>query len=155
VLRVASPLGTIEIAWLDGAITWLGIGAPGGPVPGDDPLEVGPALAAYFAGDLHALDHLPAQAEGTDFQKKVWAALRGIPPGETRTYAELSRQLGRGSRGARAVGAACAKNPIGLIVPCHRVLGRDGALTGYAWGQARKRWLLIHEDALRQQSLGL
>jgi O-6-methylguanine DNA methyltransferase len=81
---------------------------------------------------------------GTPFQRAVWDALVAIPAGETRTYGALAAALGRPAA-ARAVGAACGRNPIGLLVPCHRAVGADGSLTGYAWGLARKRWLLERE----------
>jgi len=105
--------------------------------------RVGAALDAYFADGAIAFD-LPLDLHGSDFQGAVWAALRTIPPGETVTYAELARRVGR--RGAaRAVGSAVARNPVSIIVPCHRVVGSDGSLTGYAGGIDRKRWLLAHE----------
>lgn len=154
-LRLPSPLGTIEVAWRETGLTWLALGAPDPLHGGPDPFGVEAALLRYFSGELHALDHLPVAPEGTELQLAVWAALREIPPGETRTYADLARMVGRNARSARAVGTACGHNPVALVVPCHRVIGNDGDLTGFAWGKARKRWLLIHEKALRQQSLGL
>lgn len=100
-------------------------------------------LAEYFAGTRRAFD-LPLGPRGTDFQRRVWQALATIPYGETRNYGEIAEQLGqRGSQ--RAVGAANGKNPIAIVVPCHRVIGRDGRLTGYADGLGRKQWLLAHE----------
>lgn len=100
-------------------------------------------LEEYFAGRRHDFD-LPLAPTGTDFQKRVWQALAGIPFGETRSYGELAEQLG--SRGGqRAVGAANGRNPISIIVPCHRVIGSDGTLTGYAGGIGRKQWLLAFE----------
>ncbi|HEX7088468.1 MAG TPA: methylated-DNA--[protein]-cysteine S-methyltransferase [Vicinamibacterales bacterium] len=107
------------------------------------------ALAAYFDGDLHVLDALPVETGGTAFQRLVWSALRAIPPGSTIAYSELAQRIGRPAA-VRAVGLANGANPIGLIVPCHRVVGRDGALTGYAGGMARKAWLLDHERAMRR-----
>lgn len=102
-------------------------------------------LAAYFAGrSLHftvALD-----ATGTDFQHQVWQALLGIAPGQLSTYGEIAQRLGRPGA-ARAVGAAVGRNPVAIIVPCHRVVGSDGSLTGYAAGLPRKRALLAHEAA--------
>lgn len=100
-------------------------------------------LAAYFAGDLHQFD-LPIEFQGTDFQRRVWEALRAIPFGETITYAELAVRVGSAGS-ARAVGAAVGRNPMSIIVPCHRVVGSSGSLTGYAGGLDRKRWLLQHE----------
>jgi methylated-DNA-[protein]-cysteine S-methyltransferase len=103
-------------------------------------------LSRYFAGDLTALDALPVATSGTAFQRDVWAALRKIPPGTTLSYGGLAEALGR-PRSVRAVGLANGANPIGIIVPCHRVIGADGSLTGYGGGIERKRWLLTHERA--------
>jgi methylated-DNA-[protein]-cysteine S-methyltransferase len=104
------------------------------------------ALRRYFDGDLRALDALPVRTAGTSLQRSVWQALRTIPVGATTSYGALAQQLGR-PRASRAVGMANARNPVALIVPCHRVIGSDGALTGYAGGLERKRWLLAHERA--------
>lgn len=106
-------------------------------------------LSAYFAGDLSVLDAIPVESPGTPFQREVWRALREIPAGETWSYARLAAHVGR-PRAARAVGAANGVNPIGVVVPCHRVIGADGSLTGYGGGLDRKQWLLRHESALRQ-----
>jgi methylated-DNA-[protein]-cysteine S-methyltransferase len=103
-------------------------------------------LAAYFAGELTEFD-LPLAARGTDFQSRVWAALRTIPYGRTTSYGELAAQLGNPGA-SRAVGLANGRNPIAIIVPCHRVIGADGRLTGYGGGLDRKRWLLDHELAV-------
>jgi methylated-DNA-[protein]-cysteine S-methyltransferase len=97
----------------------------------------------YFAGSRHVFD-LPLALRGTEFQQRVWAALRTIPFGETRTYGELAAALGNAGA-SRAVGGANGANPICLIVPCHRVIGRDGSLTGFAFGEDLKRRLLAHE----------
>lgn len=105
-------------------------------------------LRAYLRGDLAALDRLQIDPGGTPFQQRVWKALRGIPPGSTITYGALADRLGVPG-GARAVGSANASNPIAVVVPCHRVIGADGSLTGYAGGVERKRWLLDHESRLR------
>lgn len=102
------------------------------------------AVEAYFGGDVRALDALPVQTGGTDFQKAVWAALRAIPAGETRSYGQLAAAIGS-PRAVRAAGLANGQNPIAVIVPCHRVIGANGTLTGYAGGLERKRWLLAHE----------
>ena len=102
------------------------------------------ALAAYFAGDVAALDRIETATGGTAFQREVWAALRRIAPGETATYGALARTLGRPAA-VRAVGAANGANPVALVAPCHRVVGHDGRLTGYAGGLDRKAWLLEHE----------
>ncbi|MCW2271220.1 Methylated-DNA--protein-cysteine methyltransferase [compost metagenome] len=98
----------------------------------------------YFAGDLHALDALAVAAGGTAFQQRVWTALRQIPTGTTRTYGQIAVAIGSPSA-ARAVGLANALNPISLAIPCHRVIGSAGSLTGYGGGIERKRWLLEHE----------
>ena len=100
-------------------------------------------LAEYFDGTRQAFD-LPLAPQGTDFQRRVWQALGTIPFGETRCYAEIAEQL-RCKGGQRAVGAANGKNPLAIVVPCHRVIGSDGRLTGYAGGIGRKQWLLAHE----------
>ena len=101
-------------------------------------------LAAYFAGELTAFD-LELELAGTGFQRRVWAALQTIPYGETRTYGQLAEQLGNPSA-SRAVGRANATNPIAVIVPCHRVIGKSGDLTGYHWGVTRKRAMLGWES---------
>ena len=111
---------------------------------GRAPRAVVDALAAYFAGRLDAVDGLPVDTGGTDFQRCVWAALRNIPAGATTSYGRLAGALGRPTA-ARAVGLANGANPVGIIVPCHRVIGANGALTGYGGGIDRKRWLLAHE----------
>jgi methylated-DNA-[protein]-cysteine S-methyltransferase len=100
-------------------------------------------LAEYFAGERLAFA-LPLALEGTPFQRAVREALLRIPPGETRSYGALAAAAGAPGA-ARAVGAACARNPVSIVVPCHRAVGADGRLTGYAGGEAAKRWLLDHE----------
>lgn len=102
------------------------------------------ALERYFDGELTALDSIAIATGGTPFQRTVWEALRAIPPRATLSYGALAARLGRPSA-ARAVGLANGKNPIAIVVPCHRVIGGDGSLTGYAGGVERKRWLLAHE----------
>lgn len=114
---------------------------------GDPPPPLVAALDAYFAGDLAALDRVPVATAGTEFQRAVWAALRAIPPGCTTSYGALAASLGKPGA-SRAVGLANGLNPIGIVVPCHRVIGASGTLTGYAGGLPRKRWLLAHEGAL-------
>jgi len=163
-----SPIGTIVLAVRDVRLTAL-VFAEGWPDRrarlvkrfGDvdlrgaaDPAGVSGRLAAYFAGDLGALDAIPVDPGGTPFQRRVWAALRTIPAGETVSYQTLARRIGAPTA-VRAVGAANRTNPIGIVVPCHRVIGADGSLTGYAGGIERKRWLLTHERAgtLEQRSL--
>jgi methylated-DNA-[protein]-cysteine S-methyltransferase len=111
---------------------------------GADPAGVAGPLAAYLAGAPDALDALQVDPGGTPFQRAVWAALRRIPAGEVRSYAAVAREIGAPAA-TRAVGAACGRNPIALVVPCHRAIGSDGGLRGYAFGLERKRWLLAHE----------
>ena len=106
-------------------------------------------LAEYFQGERCHFQ-LPLQAEGTSFQQKVWSLLRNIPFGETRSYLDLAKELGS-PKSVRAVGAANGKNPLSIIVPCHRVVGSNGKLTGYAGGLAVKEWLLEHEGALEEK----
>lgn len=104
-------------------------------------------LDAYFAGRLEALDTIPVAPDGTEFQRRVWGALREVRAGRTVSYGELARRLGDAG-GVRAVGAANGANPIAVVIPCHRVIGADGSLVGYGGGLERKRWLLAHEGAL-------
>lgn len=103
-------------------------------------------IAAYFDGRLDAIDGIAVRTGGTAFQQTVWRALRGIGAGRTETYGALAARIGAASA-VRAVGAANGANPVGVIVPCHRVIGADGSLTGYGGGIERKRWLLRHEGA--------
>ena len=102
---------------------------------------------AYFEKDFSAFEQLELSTGGTPFQKKVWKQLSKIPAGHTKTYGEISQKLGK-KNGARAVGQAANRNPIGIVIPCHRCVGQNGLLTGYAAGVERKRWLLEHEGAL-------
>jgi len=103
-------------------------------------------VEAYFEGDLTSVDSIPVSTEGTAFQKQVWAELRKIPAGTTLSYGDLAKRIGKPGA-SRAVGLANSSNPIGIVVPCHRVIGSTGALTGYGGGIERKRWLLKHEGA--------
>ena len=117
------------------------------------PAEIADAVARYFEGELQALDTLPTVTVGSELQRRVWAALRRIPAGATTTYGKLARQLGFDDpRAAIDVGAAIGANPIALVVPCHRVIGANGDLKGYAWGLHRKRWLLEHEKAMTPET---
>jgi methylated-DNA-[protein]-cysteine S-methyltransferase len=113
--------------------------------PAPNPAGLSAAMRAYFAGNLTAIDDLPVATGGTDFQRQVWRALRQIPCGETISYGELARRIDRPAA-VRAVGLANGSNPISVVVPCHRVIGSDGSLTGYGGGIERKRWLLTHEQ---------
>lgn len=110
-----------------------------------DPAGAVTRLGRYFEGDLAALDGLEVQSFGTAFQQRVWQELRRIPAGTTRSYGEIAQAIGSPTA-VRAVGAANGANPVGIVVPCHRVIGRDGSLTGFAGGLAAKRWLLAHES---------
>jgi methylated-DNA-[protein]-cysteine S-methyltransferase len=115
--------------------------------PGRNPSGLTEAIGRYFAADLAAIDTLPVQTAGTPFQREVWRALREIPCGTTISYAALAGRIRR-PNAVRAVGLANGSNPVGIVVPCHRVIGSDGSLTGYGGGIERKRWLLRHERAL-------
>lgn len=112
--------------------------------PARNPGGLSDSIRSYFAGDLTAIDRLPVQTGGTPFQREVWLALRKIACGATVSYAKLAEQIGR-PNAVRAVGLANGSNPIGIVVPCHRVIGANGSLTGYGGGMERKRWLLEHE----------
>ena len=112
-----------------------------------NPCGLSDKLTAWFDGELSIIDDLPTATAGTPFQREVWQALRAIPCGQVMHYGELAQQLGRAGA-ARAVGAANGSNPVSIVVPCHRVIGRNGTLTGYAGGVQRKEWLLRHEGYL-------
>jgi len=123
--------------------------------PARNPNGLTHAISSYFAGELAAIDALPVKTAGTPFQREVWSALRTIPCGTTLSYAKLAERIGRPAA-VRAVGLANGSNPVGVIVPCHRVIGSNGSLTGYGGGMERKAWLLGHEKVLvdtQQQSL--
>ena len=107
-------------------------------------------LSRYFAGDYTSIDTVAVELNGTPFQTRVWQALRRIPAGSTISYGELARRIGEPSA-VRAVGAANGANPVALVVPCHRVIGSNGTLTGYGAGLERKRWLLTHEHVVAPQ----
>ena len=113
---------------------------------GAAPTEVRRSIDAYFGGDIHALTAIRWRTGGTDFQRSVWTALTDIPVGRTMSYGELAVKLGN-PKAMRAVGLANGANPVGVVVPCHRVIGANGSLTGYGGGIERKRWLLAHEGA--------
>jgi methylated-DNA-[protein]-cysteine S-methyltransferase len=134
-------------ARLDASLRRYGLAAD--PVPVATPAPLAEAFARYFAGELHALEALPTGTVGSPFERAVWAELRRIPPGETRSYGGIARALGGAASGsgpnARAVGTANGRNPLAIVVPCHRVIGADGSLTGYAGGLETKAWLLTHE----------
>ena len=157
-VTIGSPVGPLTLVAAGGALAGLYLESqrhrPGpaafGP-PGDaarPPFAVAARqLAAYFAGELTRFD-LPLQPEGTPFQRKVWQALGDIPYGQTVTYGQLAAAIGAPGS-SRAVGLANGKNPISIVVPCHRVIGSDGGLTGYGGGLPRKRFLLDLEQGER------
>ena len=146
-MTMRSPLGELRLHARGDALA--GVYLPDQPAPPaehaatDVLAHAATQLAAYFAGERHAFD-LPLDPDGTPFQQRVWRALLAIPYGETRTYGELARALGRPAA-SRAVGAANGRNPLSIVVPCHRVIAASGALTGYAGGLPAKRWRLDHE----------
>ena len=158
--RVDSPVGTLTLAAGPRGLCALAFGdrLPKLAAPtreGKPPREISAALEAYFAGDLRAIDALEVDPQGTGFQQRVWAALRTIPAGTTWSYAGLARFVGHATA-TRAVGAANGRNPIALVVPCHRVIASDGTLGGYGGGLEAKRWLLQHERSWpAQRSLAL
>lgn len=116
--------------------------------PGDNPGGTVSVLARYFDGDLTALDDVEVELHGTPFQQRVWLALRTVAAGTTTSYAQLASLVGAPSA-VRAVGAANGANPVAVVLPCHRVIGSNGSLTGYGGGLDRKRWLLDHEGVDR------
>ena len=122
--------------------------------PAPLPAHLATPLQAYFAGDATALAEVAVETSGTPFQRRVWAALRAIPAGTTSSYGQLARAIGAPGA-SRAVGLANGANPVGIVVPCHRVIGADGSLTGFGGGLARKQWLLRHEGAAFREELAL
>lgn len=112
-----------------------------------DPGGLTKAMRSYFGGDIAVIDTLPVEMAGTPFQRSVWQALRRIRRGTTISYAELAARIDK-PRAIRAAGLANGQNPISIVVPCHRVIGSNGTLTGYGGGLPRKKWLLEHEGAL-------
>lgn len=140
-----SPIGLVEVGGTERAVTsLLFVAARRAGVTASAPVEAAlEQVAAYFAGRLRVFD-LPLDLQGTPFRQQVWAALLEIPYGETVSYAELAAAIGN-PRAVRAVGAANGANPVSIVVPCHRVVGSDGSLTGYGGGVWRKAWLLGHE----------
>ncbi len=143
-----SPVGDLLLASDGAALTGLHMAGGSTPEPGwlrdDEPFQdVRAQLTEYLAGERRTFD-LPLRPVGTLFQRRVWDELCRIPFGETISYAELARRVGQPGA-ARAVGSANGRNPIGLIIPCHRVIAADGGLGGYGGGLDRKRWLLRHE----------
>jgi methylated-DNA-[protein]-cysteine S-methyltransferase len=148
-----SPIGPLALTSRDGFITGLYMQdqnhAPAGtdgwladPSPFEQARE---QVLAYFSGELTQFD-LPLRLDGTAFQRRVWEGLGAIPYGQTISYGELARRIGN-PKACRAVGLASGRNPVAVIVPCHRLIGADGTLTGFGGGLDRKRWLLEHEAA--------
>jgi methylated-DNA-[protein]-cysteine S-methyltransferase len=151
---ITSPIGTLVLTSNGGALTRLAIADAGDIADADAPAETDAILAAareqldaYFDMRLTQFD-LPLEPRGTEFQQRVWESLRVIPFGETISYAELARRVGN-PKAVRAVGGANGRNPLMIVVPCHRVIGADGSLTGFGGGIERKRWLLDHETRAR------
>ena len=143
---VETPIGPLLLSADDGCLSGVAFADCGGPTSAAAPFEEAEAqLHAYFAGELQRFE-LPLAPRGTAFQRSVWDAVGEIPYGTTTSYSELARSIGRPSA-CRAVGAANGRNPLPVIVPCHRVVGAAGALTGYGGGLARKRLLLAFEAA--------
>jgi methylated-DNA-[protein]-cysteine S-methyltransferase len=149
--ELSSPVGTLLLLGNDEALTGLYMCDQRHRPPLREGCErhdglfrdVHEQLAAYFAGRLQVFD-VPLTSRGTEFQRAVWRALREIPYATTTTYGAIAARLDR-PKASRAIGLANGRNPIGIIVPCHRVIGSGGALTGYGGGLSRKRWLLDHE----------
>jgi methylated-DNA-[protein]-cysteine S-methyltransferase len=150
-----SPVGTLTLTAVDGRLTGLHMdGQRHAPTSSEDwerdddgLAAVVDQLEAYFAGSRETFD-VPLDLQGTDFQRRVWAGLLEIPYGETMSYGELARRVARPGA-SRAVGLANGRNRVAIIVPCHRVIGADGTLTGYGGGLDRKVWLLDHERSGR------
>ena len=153
-----SPLGPLAIAarddvlvaiHLDGDLTTLSSSLSAAEAISDGLLAapIREGLDAYFAGQLDAIDHLAADPIGTAFQRRVWTALRNIPAGTTLSYGALAARIEHPAA-VRAVGAANARNPVPIVIPCHRVIGANGSLVGYGGGLDRKRWLLAHEGLI-------
>ncbi len=163
--RIDSPVGTILIVVDSGQLCSLDFAdyeqrmmtlleRRYGPVhltPTADPCGFSSRIRDYFAGDYHALDDIPVNTGGTAFQQQAWSTLRSIPVGTTMTYGELAATLGKPTA-YRAVGGTNALNPVAIVLPCHRVVGTNASLTGYAGGLERKQWLLKHEGHVLEHS---
>jgi methylated-DNA-[protein]-cysteine S-methyltransferase len=168
IATVSSPIGPLAIGVKDGVLVGVDLRGDVARLRSDlarrlgttqagearDPGGVVSCIRRYFDGELHALDEIAAEPGGTPFQRRVWLTLREIPPGRTWSYSDLARAVGR-PNAVRAVGAANGANPIALVLPCHRVIGKDGSLTGYGGGLDRKQWLLRHEGATRATGISL
>ena len=150
---INTPLGTAKIKGDENGVSVISI-LQEGEISKEIPLELKEAVSQlndYFEGNRTQFT-FEMNPKGTDFQKKVWKALLEIPYGKTISYLDLSKQLGD-VKAIRAVASANGKNPLWIVVPCHRVIGTDGSLTGYAGGLWRKKWLIDHENPVKQQSL--
>jgi methylated-DNA-[protein]-cysteine S-methyltransferase len=159
--RISTPIGDMVLVARDGILLLLEFddakdrvsremrGRFGDVVlqPAANPFGFSTIMQDYFAGNITAIDNLPTDGGGTVFEQQVWLELRKIPSGTTKSYGEIAWQLGDVNL-SRAVGTANGRNPIAIVVPCHRVIGADGSMTGYGGGLRRKEWLLRHEGAL-------
>lgn len=155
-----TPIDTLTVAARDGRLCLVHFGKHEAAVEqtlgrwypresvheGTDPAGAVTSLGKYFAGQLDALDALDVELNGSSFQRRVWTALRAVRAGRTASYAELARTIDAPAA-VRAVGAANGANPVAIVVPCHRIIGSDGTLTGYGGGLRRKEWLLRHEGS--------
>ena len=159
--HISTPIGDMVLVARDGVLVLLEFADAEGRLAremaarfGDvalqktsNPFGLSDIVCEYFAGNLLAIDNLLTDGGGTEFERRVWAELRKIPCGVTNSYGEIARKLGD-IKLSRAVGTANGRNPIAIVVPCHRVIGADGSMTGYGGGIMRKEWLLRHEGAL-------
>jgi methylated-DNA-[protein]-cysteine S-methyltransferase len=159
--RIATPIGDMFLVARDGVVLLLEFEEATGRIAREmkarfkeyelqsakNPFGISSVMADYFSGNLQAIDNLLVEGGGTAFETRVWNELRRIPCGETISYGELAIRIDN-KNAMRAVGLANGKNPIAIIVPCHRVIGKDGSMTGYGGGLHRKEWLLKHEGAL-------
>jgi len=155
---VHTPIDSLTLAAKDGHLCVLHFGAKEAPVraalqrwyPGEsverrrDPAGAATALAKYFSGQLDALEGIEVELNGTPFQRRVWRAIRSVRAGHTASYSQIAATIGAPAA-VRAVGAANGANPVAVVVPCHRIIGSNGTLTGYGGGLRRKEWLLRHE----------
>ena len=158
---ISSPIGTVEMVIAGDALEILDFCDANGRLEAliarrypeglrrvdSDPSGIAGKISAYFEGELDAIDRVSARPRGTPFQQTVWKALRTIPCGSTIAYSELAERVGN-PQARQAVGQANGRNPVSIVVPCHRVIGADGSLTGYGGGLDRKEWLLRHEGAI-------
>ena len=159
--RIPTPIGDMILVAQDGVLLLLEFEDATGRVqremklrlknfelqPTTNPFGLTDIIRDYYGGNIHAIDNILTDGGGTSFEKSVWAELRKIPCGSTVSYGHIARKLGDINM-SRAVGTANGRNPIAIVVPCHRVIGGDGSMTGYGGGIHRKEWLLRHEGAL-------